>query len=240
MGFAHTHPASGAPINVGTLLYFVVLCIIHPTTPYNKRIDTMAGITEQDIFNAAEALMADGQKPTQTSIRERLGGGSFATIGPALKKWRTAQTEQHELAGVELPGELDDTLQQLGGRVWAAAIEAAESRLAGEREALAAARDEIEAEVQEHREAVQQLEAEAEQSARHTQELEKQQMAMADVAAEQERRIAELTTALTAAQAATAAEVSKVEAVFSERIKGLEARLTDAQHTIDRLTSRDS
>lgn len=200
----------------------------------------MAGITDQDVFHAADTLVANGQRPTQTSIREFLGGGSFATIGPALKRWRSAQAEQHELAGVELPGELAEALQQLGARVWGAAIEAAESRLAGEREALAAARDDIEAEVQEHREAVQQLESEAVQRDQHINDLEQACNAAAATAAEQERRIAELTAALAAAQAATAAEVVKAEAVFGERVKGLEARLADAQHTIDRLTARDS
>lgn len=200
----------------------------------------MAGITDQDVFNAADALVANGQKPTQTSIREFLGGGSFATIGPALKKWRAAQAEQHELAGVELPGELAEALQQLGARVWSAAIDAAEARLSGEREALAAARDDIESEVQEHREAVQQLESEAEQQSARIHELEQQHGAAAAAAAQQERRIAELTAALAAAKAATAAEVVKAEAVFGERVKGLEARLNDAQHTIDRLTVRDS
>lgn len=200
----------------------------------------MAGISDQDIFCAADALVANGQKPTQTGIREFLGGGSFATIGPALKKWRAAQAEQHELAGVELPGELAEALQQLGARVWAAAIEAAESRLAGEREALSAARDEIEAELQDHREAVQQLEAEAEQRTARIDELEQQHATAVEAVAQQERRIAELTAALAAAQAATAAEVAKVEAVFDERLKGLEARLSDAQHIIERLTARDS
>lgn len=200
----------------------------------------MAGITDQDVFHAADALVANCQRPTQTSIREFLGGGSFATIGPALKRWRAAQAEQHELAGVELPGELTESLQQLGARVWGAAIEAAESRLTGEREALAAARDEIEAEVQEHREAVQQLEAEAEQRTARIRELEQQHTAALEAATEQKRQIAELTAALAAAQAATAAEVAKVEAVFVERVQGLEARLADAQHTIDRLTARDS
>lgn len=200
----------------------------------------MAGITELDVFGAADALVANGQRPTQTSIREFLGGGSFATIGPALKRWRVAQAEQHELAGVELPGELAEALQQLGARVWGAAIDAAESRLAGEREALAAARDDIESEVQEHREAVQQLEAEAEQRTARIRELEQQHTAALEAATEQKRQIAELRADLAAAQAATAAEVAKVEAVFVERVQGLEARLADAQHTIDRLTARDS
>lgn len=200
----------------------------------------MAGLTEQDVFDAADALVANCQRPTQTSIREFLGGGSYATIGPALKKWRAAQAEQHELAEVELPTELAEALQQLGGRVWQAAIDAAETRLAAERDALAVAREEMESELLEQREAVQQLEAEAEQRTARIDELEQQHTAALEAATEQDRRIVELTAALAAAKTATAAEVSKVEAVFDERLKGLEARLADAQHTIERLTLRDN
>lgn len=119
------------------------------------------GITSEQIYAAADAIAAAGQRPTQALVREHLGGGSFATIGPALKRWREAQWEQHELAEVELPGELDEALQQLGGRVWQAAIAAAEAKLVAEREALAAAREALEAEAEEQREAVAQLEHEA-------------------------------------------------------------------------------
>jgi len=119
------------------------------------------GITESAVFAAADAIAAAGQRPTQALVREHLGGGSFATIGPALKKWRAAQWEQSELAEVELPPELDEALQQLGGRVWQAAIAAAEAKLVAEREALAAARAELEAEAAEAAEAVKQLEHEA-------------------------------------------------------------------------------
>lgn len=196
------------------------------------------GITEQDVFNAADSLVADGQKPTQTTVREFLGGGSFATIGPALKRWRAAQWEQRELAEVELPAELGEALQQLGGRVWQAAIDAAETRLAAERDALAVAREEMESEVQEQRDAVQQLEVEAEQAQQQIADLEerlKQEQAISDRA---NQLVAGLTNDLAAAEAATAAEVSKAEAVLAERISGLEARLQDALNTIERLTER--
>eukprot|EP01022_Parablepharisma_sp_SALTPOND_P033273 TRINITY_DN88398_c0_g1_i1.p2 TRINITY_DN88398_c0_g1~~TRINITY_DN88398_c0_g1_i1.p2 ORF type:complete len:449 (+),score=86.66 TRINITY_DN88398_c0_g1_i1:7142-8488(+) len=146
--------------------------MVQHKTKYNIQIQVIqmsdthgskGGITESAVFAAADAIAAAGQRPTQALVREHLGGGSFATIGPALKKWREAQWEQHELAEVELPGELDEALQQLGGRVWQAAIAAAEAKLVAEREALAAAREALEAEAEEQREAVAQLEAEAEQ-----------------------------------------------------------------------------
>lgn len=198
------------------------------------------GITEQDVFNAADALQADGQRPTQTSVREFLGGGSFATIGPALKRWKAAQAEQHELAEVELPDDLEDALQQLGGRLWQVAIEIAESRLTSEREALATAREELEAEAAEQAEAVSALEDEAEQREARIAELEEALAGEQQVTEKQNQLIAGLTSDLAAAKAATEAEVSKVEAVFAERVSGLEARLADAQRTIERLTEMKS
>ena len=37
-------------------------------------------ITRDEIIQAAEALEQDGEKATMASVREFLGGGSFATI----------------------------------------------------------------------------------------------------------------------------------------------------------------
>jgi len=200
----------------------------------------MAGITEKDVFAAADAIAAAGQRPTQTTVREHLGGGSFATIGPALKRWREAQWEQAELAGVELPPELAEALQQLGGKVWQAALDAAEARLAAERAALAEAREELEAEAAEAAEAVKQLEHEATEQQQKLDDLADDLDKANQCNAQQQQEIWQLQAKLQAAEAATAAEVSKVEAVCAERVSGLEARLADAQRTIDRLTARDA
>ena len=196
------------------------------------------GITEQDVFRAADALLADGTRPTQTAVREFLDGGSFATIGPALKKWRMQQQEQHELADVAIPDDLAAALQSMGGRVWSVAIEAAEARLSSERDALAAAREELEAEAAEHAAAVEQLEQEAEEREGVIRELVQEKTEAREERQDLQRQVAELQAALTAAQAATAAEVAKVEAVYAERVEGLQARLQDALHTIERLTDR--
>lgn len=196
----------------------------------------MAGITDKDIFAAADELAAQGVKPTQTNVREHLGGGSFATIGPALKRWKAAQWEQSELAAVELPEELAEALQALGGQVWQAAIAAAEAKLATERAALAEAREELEAEAAEAAEAVKQLEHEATEQQQKLDDLTDDLDKANQCNAQQQQEIWQLQAKLEAATAATAAEVSKVEAVADERVKGLEARLADAQRTIDRLT----
>ena len=200
----------------------------------------MAGITEKDVFAAADELAAQGVKPTQTNVREHLGGGSFATIGPALKRWKAAQWEQSELGAVELPPELGDALQQLGGRVWQAALDAAEARLAAERAALAEAREALEAEAAEAAEAVKQLEAEAAEQQQRVSELESDLGKATRQNADQQQEIWQLQAKLAAAQAATEAEVGKVEAVYQERVAGLEARLKDALHTVERLTEREA
>jgi Plasmid replication region DNA-binding N-term len=43
------------------------------------------------VRQAAEALQAEGQAVTVRAVRERLGGGSFGTIGRALKDWQARQ-----------------------------------------------------------------------------------------------------------------------------------------------------
>lgn len=188
----------------------------------------MAGITDKDVFTAADELAAQGVRPTQTAVREHLGGGSFATIGPALKKWKEAQREreQHELTAVELPDELSEALQVLGGRVWQAAIAAAEAKLAAERAALAKAREELEAEAAEAAEAVRQLEADLEQQQQQIDDLSDTLELVNGRNADQQEEIWQLQAKLKAA-----------ETVADERVKGLEARLADAQRTIDRLTA---
>jgi DNA repair exonuclease SbcCD ATPase subunit len=221
-------------------LYSVVSCIILHTTKYNSEVKEMAGITEKDVFTAADELAAQGVKPTQTTVREHLGGGSFATIGPALKRWREAKWEQAELAGVELPPELAEALQQLGGRVWQAALDAAEARLAAERAALAEAREALESEAAEAAEAVKQLEAEAAEQQQRCADLADDLGKATSKNAELQQQIWQLQAQVQAAEAAAAAEVAKVAAVADERAKGLEARLADALRTVERLTEREA
>ena len=122
----------------------------------------MFTLTEEKIIETAQALKAAGTNPTQVSVREALGGkGSFATIGPVLKKWKDAQKEDHALAEVEAPEHVSERFDQLKGVVWKAAVDEAETRLVAQRAALTAAQAEAEAEVTEQRESVAQLEAEA-------------------------------------------------------------------------------
>lgn len=117
--------------------------------------------TEERIIEIAEKLEAEGVNPTQVNVRDALGGGSFATIGPVLKKWKESKKEDSQLAEVRVPEAITERLEQLQGAVWQAAVDEADRRLMAEREALHQAQEQAAAEVREHLDSIAALEAEA-------------------------------------------------------------------------------
>lgn len=119
--------------------------------------------TEERIIEAAEKLEAEGVNPTQVTVREALGGGSFATIGPVLKKWKESKKEDSHLAEVRVPEAITERLEQLQGAIWQAAVDEADRRLMAEREALHQAQEQAAAEVREHLDSIAALEMEAEE-----------------------------------------------------------------------------
>ncbi len=100
-------------------------------------------ITTADIHAAAEALATQGKKPTLAAIRAALGGGSFSTIGEAMKTWKAQ--EQKEAQTPAAPQAVTDRASELAAQVWAIAHDLAEQRLKAEREALEQQRQELEA-----------------------------------------------------------------------------------------------
>ncbi|WP_051790803.1 DNA-binding protein [Endozoicomonas montiporae] len=84
-------------------------------------------ITRDDIINAAESLERDGEKATMASVREFLGGGSFATISPVLREWKEGRKTTTAVA-LEMPGELKTVAERMEAEFWQTA-----SRLANEK-----------------------------------------------------------------------------------------------------------
>jgi chromosome segregation ATPase len=74
-------------------------------------------ISKQDIIEAAEKLQAAGINPTMQAIRDALGGGSFATISPALREWRNASGQRATVA-IEMPSEAKAALERAGVDLW--------------------------------------------------------------------------------------------------------------------------
>ena len=99
----------------------------------------MAAITNEQIHQAADALDADGVRPTLAAVRKRLGGGSFTTISAAMADWRAGRERHAALAPA--PDDLLDRAAALAAEIWAAANTTADARLAGLREELAVERE---------------------------------------------------------------------------------------------------
>lgn len=179
-------------------------------------------ITKEQIIETAERLQAEGTNPTQTNVREALGGGSFATIGPILKAWKESEKEDHALAEVHIPDAIAERFEQMQGALWTAAINEAERRLAAEREALKELQESARLEVAEATEAVQILEAEQEelknQLAASADEIQKVQSELADY----KDRLMNLRQETSQALSDRTAKIESLTATVAELRKSLE------------------
>ncbi|WP_310459918.1 DNA-binding protein [Sphaerotilus sp.] len=108
------------------------------------------GITDQDVWRAADALLLDGQRPTIERVRQHIGRGSPNTVSPHLDSWFARLgariADPQVFRGLEAAAAADaaapEPVQALARQLWdtaqALARGQAESR-ALDAEALAAA-----------------------------------------------------------------------------------------------------
>lgn len=94
---------------------------------------------------AADALLAEGLRPTVASVRQRIGRGSASTINAALQDWWQGLAER--FAQGPRP-DVPEPAWRAAVAVWNAALEAADARLAADRRALQQAREESDAKVE--------------------------------------------------------------------------------------------
>lgn len=106
-------------------------------------------ISKEQVWQAAEALVAEDRKPTHDAIRNEIGQGSFSTIQKWLVEWRDHNAVTATRTKTPVPEVVVQALTRIGNEVWASASSAAEARIAVEREALAEARRELEMDVAE-------------------------------------------------------------------------------------------
>lgn len=92
----------------------------------------MGKITREAVFQAAEAVLAQGQEPSQVKVRKLLGSGSFSDIGPFLKAWHEARGAIRPAASMDMPDAAKNAIAENGQILWqivsaeaAQAIEAA-------------------------------------------------------------------------------------------------------------------
>ena len=102
--------------------------------------------TKENIFQTADELDAEGQKPTLLAVRKRLGKGSYTDISAAMVEWRAQKAAKERPIIEPAPQTLVEKITELGGQIWTSALELANGRLESERENLAVVRAQIEGE----------------------------------------------------------------------------------------------
>lgn len=93
-------------------------------------------ITVKQVHQVADELAQQGINPTQMAVRKQLGGGSFSTIGEALKSWRAMRDTNAQLSEVIIPAEIGERAELLVAQIWEVAQSIANERLQNERKAL--------------------------------------------------------------------------------------------------------
>nr|WP_309593735.1 DNA-binding protein [Moraxella osloensis] len=117
-------------------------------------------ITREQILETASKLAEQGIKPTQTNVRESLGGGSFTTISEVLREWRQEQDQTAQLQQIVIPHDITDKTNLLIAQLWETAQNLANDRLVAEREALSHKEALINAEIDESNKIIETLENE--------------------------------------------------------------------------------
>jgi len=92
------------------------------------------GITEQDVWKAADALLLEGARPTIERVRLKIGRGSPNTVSPHLESWfarlgaRIADPQAFRAPETDAPEPVRDLARQLWETAQALAHQAAETR----------------------------------------------------------------------------------------------------------------
>lgn len=103
------------------------------------------GVPETDVFTAADAVLARGERPTVERVRQELGRGSPARVGGLLDQWWTRLAER--LNGETRLPALPSEMSQAFVAIWQQAIHlaqgAAEQALVEQRQVLTVEREQL-------------------------------------------------------------------------------------------------
>ncbi|MBN2702378.1 MAG: DNA-binding protein [Methylothermaceae bacterium] len=99
------------------------------------------GITKKQVFDTAQELLDEGSEPTVTTIRARLGSGSYSTISRFLSEWRDNQ-KQAQAAPTTPP-----SVETMARRMWSEAWRLAEDSVKDARSELESERRRFESEI---------------------------------------------------------------------------------------------
>lgn len=130
------------------------------------------GISEVDVWQAADALLLEGARPTIERVRQKIGRGSPNTVSPFLETWfRHLGARITDPGSFSAPPSLPEAISAAAEHFWgvalaearrdgAAEIEAAQARAAADVEAATIERDQARADAQRLRESIERVDAE--------------------------------------------------------------------------------
>lgn len=178
-----------------------------------------AVVTQERVFEVAQALVEQGTTPTILNVQDGIGGGSYTTVKRYLDQWREAAPKQRR--PVELPEAAVAKLMSLGREFWALLDEQAGQQVEAIRAATGEEIAAIQAQLDQAEQAIARLEAERDQAESR--------------AVEQEHALREAVQAHQAqTERAAAAEAKAGE--LAGRVADLkgELKLAHAQHAAER------
>ena len=84
------------------------------------------GITESDVWTAADALLMEGARPTIERVRQKIGRGSPNTVSPHLDTWfRSLGARIKDPGAFSAAPDIPDPIAQAAAHFWEAALAAA-------------------------------------------------------------------------------------------------------------------
>ena len=113
------------------------------------QLKSTRGVQQEDVHEAADALIAEGLRPTIERVRKKIGRGSPNTVSPMLDTWFATLAGRLGVGGTsEEGGEPPEPVQLAAAMMWEAAMLSARQQAAQEhaqaRQALTTERSELE------------------------------------------------------------------------------------------------
>ncbi|KRA01714.1 DNA-binding protein [Achromobacter sp. Root565] len=161
------------------------------------------GITESDVWSAADALLLEGARPTIERVRQKIGRGSPNTVSPHLETWfRALGARIQDPRAFAAPPAVPDPIAQAATHFWEAALAAARAEQA-----------------QAYQERWEELASEGERFAAQAEQLEQREAQLL----ERERDLQEALKVATAQLATTEARLQAAEGQLRQRDTALAA-----------------
>lgn len=201
--------------------------------------------TEEAVFAAADALVAEGKEPSLKVVQERTGG-SYTTVKRHLEAWEAKR--KGEIAAVDLPADIESRGREFVQTLYAHALRDAKAAVAEPLALAEAARDKAESERADAEAEVVRLEVvEQEQTGRidaltqRVRELEMSTAAQQATIQEKAAAAARLEAQLAEAQSALAARDQELAGLraSAKTVEGLQGQLAALERTVQGLASGD-